>query len=151
MSHRKTKYVANLSTYTSVCEMNYAKLMKLLPDPAGDESRQVCMPGSPGQQVTYRLSVNESFRYTSTLILEQQESDSCRWLKTPVMMIRLYHDVCMAEVINAQTRKQYQGVYPYPNVDMHQPDEKLQLNQFLAECLNALLSQGVESRPVVIV
>ena len=53
----------------------------------------------------------------------------------PAMVVRLYHDARMAEVISSQDIKQIKPRYDYPNAAMHHPDEKQQINLFLKEWL----------------
>ncbi|MCD8513971.1 MAG: DUF1249 domain-containing protein [Nitrincola sp.] len=90
-------------------------------------------------QVT--LWVEEAFRYTSTVVMRQMQTGGSPWLESPDIVVRLYHDARMAEVVCTR-RRQLSGVYQYPNDQMHQPDEKYQLNQFLAEWLNQCLRFG---------
>ena len=60
----------------------------------------------------------------------------------PSMVIRLYHDARVAEVISSQDIQQVQPRYDYPNVQMHHPDEKEQMNLFLKEWLQLCLRLG---------
>ena len=48
----------------------------------------------------------------------------------------------MAEVISSQDIFQVQPRYDYPNKNMHQQDEKQQINQFLNEWLHLCLEHG---------
>ena len=59
------------------------------------------------------------------------------------MTVRLYHDVRSAEVIECEGKRAFASSYVYPNPQMRQPDEKAQLNRFLAEFLNACFRYGV--------
>ena len=94
-----------------------------------------------GRSAVVRLQVEERFRYTSTVMVSQQMESDSRWLDAPQLLVRLYHDAAMAEVICIRQRRQLSGRYPYPNPQMHQPDEKAQLNDFLGECLNQCLDR----------
>jgi hypothetical protein len=58
------------------------------------------------------------------------------------MSIRLYHDARAAEVISSQGIRQVKPRYDYPNTNMHQEDEKQQINQFLNEWLHLCLCLG---------
>jgi uncharacterized protein YqiB (DUF1249 family) len=62
--------------------------------------------------------------------------------------IHLYHDAVLAEVIAWQKHRRFQPKYEYPNIHMHQRDEKSQINQFLSELLAFCLSQGRVNRPI---
>ena len=60
----------------------------------------------------------------------------------PKMVVRLYHDARMAEVISNQDVQQIKPRYDYPNEKMHLPDEKQQVNYFLKEWLQLCLKLG---------
>lgn len=137
----KRKYVPDLTRQMAVCEANYARLMKLLPDLEAQDSREYQIAWR-GQQVQIRLEIDERFRYTTTILVSQQLEPRSRWLESPQLAVRLYHDATMAEVISIRKRRQLEGRYNYPNPQMHQPDEKIQLNEFLAEWLNQCLEHG---------
>ena len=62
----------------------------------------------------------------------------------PQLEVQVYHDARMAEVISAEHARRFRSIYPYPNVFMHQPDEKAQLNVFLGEWLSHCLALGHE-------
>jgi uncharacterized protein YqiB (DUF1249 family) len=57
----------------------------------------------------------------------------------------------MAEVVCRKQRSQLRGSYRYPNRQMHQPDEKAQLNRYLSEWLSQCLAQGHTSQAVALV
>jgi uncharacterized protein YqiB (DUF1249 family) len=48
----------------------------------------------------------------------------------------------LAEVLAWAEHKRLRPRYDYPNQAMYQSDEKLQINQFLGECLNLCLRYG---------
>ena len=48
----------------------------------------------------------------------------------------------MAEVVKLNTNSRLEPRYSYPNNKMYQPDEKWQQNKFVAELLEACLSDG---------
>lgn len=137
----KRKYVPDLRRQMAVCEANYLRLMKLLPDLDTQDSREFQIAWR-GQQVQIRLEVDERFRYTTTILISQQIEPHSRWLESPQLAVRLYHDASMAEVISIKRRQQLAGRYNYPNPQMHQPDEKIQLNEYLAEWLSQCLERG---------
>ena len=60
------------------------------------------------------------------------------------------HDAGMAEVVDAQHMRQFRGVYPYPNEQMHQVDEKVQRNLYLGEWLCYCLQHGHVSEDVIV-
>lgn len=143
----KRKYIPDLSRQQAVCEANYARVLKLLPELEEGVAREYQISWD-GQQVMIRLSVEECFRYTTTVLISQQIDPGSRWLESPGLAIRLYHDARMAEVISIKRRNQLAGRYRYPNPQMHQPDEKMQLNLFLSEWLNQCIEHGYLAEPV---
>ena len=144
----KRKYIPDLRKQTAQCEANYMRLMKLMPDM--DEVDERCFYVSwPEHQARLRLEVEERFTYTTTLRVSQQHDHDSPWLDAPVLVVRLYHDATAAEVVCLR-RSQLSGVYRYPNQQMYQPDEKIQLNQYLGEWLTHCLSHGHVMEPVFI-
>lgn len=137
----KRKYVPDLTRQMSVCEANYARLNRLMPDMEKLDSRSFRI--SVGDHYsTIQIDVEERFTYTTTLQISQNEQSGSDWLDSPALVVRLYHDACMAEVICMKRRRQLSGAYPYPNRDMRQPDEKVQLNDYLGEWLSHCLQHG---------
>lgn len=134
------RYVPDLKKMSAACEGNYLRLNKLLPNfELGYEKTFTLQSEHHQGRVT--LEVVESFRYTSTVKVIQQ-SESSSWLQSPSMLVRLYHDARSAEVTSYQNQRRIEGKYHYPNRQMRLPDEKAQLNQFLAEWLTHCLKYG---------
>lgn len=145
----KRKYVPDLSRQSALCEANYVRLLKLLPDLDTQDLQEYRISGQ-GHRLLVRLEVEERFRYTSTVVVSQRLEDGSPWLESPRLLVRLYHDARMAEVLCNRQRRQLSGRYPYPNPQMHQPDEKLQLNAFLGEWLSQCLHHGQLLEPVFV-
>lgn len=145
----KRRYVPDLQQMAAVCEGNFVRLNKLLPDFAlGAEQTFIIYGDSdqdpqPGEErcASVTLRVVESFTYTSGI--EVIQHGLCpAWIQPPKMLVRIYHDACSAEVISYQNQKRIHGRYQYPNPEMRLPDEKAQLNQFLAEWLTHCIRYG---------
>jgi len=136
------KYKPNLSSLMHLCDTNYLLLLKLGADKMQQgEQRQF----SIAPQLSYQLLINEVTRYTSLLTIEQTGNltpTALQQLLHPSMVIRLYHDARMAEVISSQDIHQVKPRYDYPNHKMHLPDEKQQISQFLKEWLQLCLAHG---------
>ncbi len=143
----KRKYVPDLTKQMAICEANYARLYKLMPEMDEQDLREFNVVWGE-HSMCMRLEMIERFSYTSTLQISQQASKELSWLESPALIVRLYHDAGMAEVICMKRRRQLSGVYPYPNREMHQPDEKVQLNHYLGEWLGHCLSYGQLIEPV---
>lgn len=150
------RYVPDLKKMSAACEGNYIRLNKLLPDfQLGCEmsflmgsvrdgrtlGNEISTPEAQANQARITLKVIESFPYTSTIELIQQGACSA-WIQPPNMIVRVYHDARSAEVITYQNQKRIQGKYVYPNPQMRMPDEKAQLNQFLADWLTHCFKHG---------
>ena len=71
-----------------------------------------------------------------------QKPTLTKWMKSPIMIVRVYHDASTAEVISSQGHKNFQPRYPLLNPKMYHTDEKKQVNLFLGEWLSLCLSEG---------
>jgi uncharacterized protein YqiB (DUF1249 family) len=148
------KYHPRLSTLMNLCEINYMLLLRLLAnndEAVGDEQ---CFFIS--DFLSYRTKILEVTRYTSLISISQDLPclDKIKCVKSelskvefgkflrPKMTVRLYHDARVADVISNQDIRQIKPRYDYPNVKMHLPDEKQQINQFLKEWLQLSLKLG---------
>ena len=135
-------YRPQLSTLMNLCEINYMMLLRLLADKEEVGERRHFFISD---FLSYTIVVEEVTRYTSlvtmyqsSLLLENHLSE----MFTPKMVIRLYHDARLAEVISNQDIHRVKPRYDYPNPQMHLPDEKQQINQFLKEWLQLSLQLG---------
>ena len=144
--NRKPRYRVDLVSLQAVCAANFARLRRLMPDMAEQDELRIplAVPEKAPQVLVMR--VLERCRYTTTLQLHHERRHD--WLPPPSMEVRLYHDVCMAEVVATYNRRRFHGVYPYPNEQMLQPDEKYQLNRFLGEWLGFCQQHGLSDQPV---
>lgn len=138
----KKRYTPDIAELGATCEANYLRLGKLRPaelDACDTLHYELFAEGHYLGLIT--LSLKERSRYTDTILLEQTHAAG-RWLNNPHMLVRVYHDASMAEVVSAQGHLHIDGFNEYPNGNMHLPDEKSQLNRFLAEWLAICLRFG---------
>ncbi len=144
---RRKKYVPDLQELGALFEGNYLRLMKLV-HLLGDEQMAVEFDLHTEQRFVGRvgLRVLDTGKYTLTLYLEQL-SAAGPWVNDPKMTVRLYHDARVAEVISCHGHSRIQPANAYPNRFMHHPDEKSQLNHFLAEWLGFCLRYGCRKMP----
>lgn len=133
----RKKYVPDLVKMAAVCEINYGRLSRLLRLESVEHEFYLDLAS---QHLAVRIKIVEERRYTTMLEIEQDSAHP--WLGPQSMQVRLYHDARMAEVMGYQQQGQFAGRYTYPNSHMHQPDEKLQLNEFLAQWLENCLKYG---------
>ena len=135
MAQLAQKYRPSLSGLMSLCDINYMLMLRILADKEEvGEQRSFFI----SDFLSYRVTVNEVTRYTSLVTISQDANIMGQHLADlfkPAMVVRLYHDARMAEVISSQDIGQIKPRYDYPNVAMHQPDEKQQINLFLKEWL----------------
>jgi len=138
----RSQYVPDLARFAAVCESNYRRLSHL-ERLAVSRASDVVFELHDGQRHLgqVQLARLESARYTETWFLEQL-GNTGRFLNNPRMTVRAYHDAGMLEVMSCFRHGRVRAVNPYPNARMHLPDEKLQVNLFLAEWLDFCLKFG---------
>jgi uncharacterized protein YqiB (DUF1249 family) len=137
MNQRK-KYVPHLPSILAICEQNYASALRLLPD---CDSESLSYEFEINAALSYRITILESTRYTSTIEMAQFTKNAPAFLQ-PVVEVRLYHDAKVAEVLSCQRISKLEPSYEYPNLHMHQRNEKQMVNIFLAEWLQFCLQQN---------
>ncbi|AXT40737.1 DUF1249 domain-containing protein [Alteromonas sp. BL110] len=138
IQRNQRKYIPHLPSMQALCELNYAYVLKMLPD---CDTEDLSYEFSVGVGLAYEIRIVDSARYTSTLSIKQTTKDMPSYL-TPSMTVRLYHDARMAEVINSQNTGALEPSYEYPNLKMRQRNEKHMVNIFLAEWLNFCLQHS---------
>jgi uncharacterized protein len=142
---RKPRYRVDLIGLQALCETNYWRLLKLMPAMDEQDERRISLDSGDGEPQALQMRVLERCRYTSTLLLSHERKHE--WVTPPSMEVRMYHDAGLAEVAAAYNSRRFRGVYPYPNEQMLQPDEKYQLNQFLGEWLGYCQRHGQSAQP----
>ncbi|MCE0489924.1 DUF1249 family protein [Pantoea sp. Mb-10] len=139
----KQRYTPDFPEMMRLCETNFAQLRRLLPrdDEAGASVRYQV------NGARYQLTIEESTRYTTRVEIRQIAPTVSYW-SLPAMSVRLYHDAMVAEVCSTQQIYRFKARYDYPNKNLHQRDEKHQINQFLADWLRYCLAHGAVALPV---
>ncbi|MBM6551163.1 DUF1249 domain-containing protein [Marinomonas ostreistagni] len=134
-------YIPNLAELQMLGELNYRRLGKLVRG-YEEESAWHFTIHTNGQQSRLSLELTEETRFTAqlTLTFSPEIAIKLPFSSDLIMTVRLYHDVGIAEITDGH--RHYQGVYPYPNDDMHHRDEKFRLNQQLADLLELCLKHG---------
>lgn len=137
----RKRYVPDLVQIGALYETNYSRLLRLI-QLMGDKKCMLFKLHNGSNYIgAVRIELLETCRYTDTFLLEQTASAG-PWVNNPKMQVRLYHDAAVAEVVGKHGRQAAEGVNAYPNQKMHLPDEKNQLNLFLAEWLNFCITYG---------
>lgn len=134
-------YRINLADQQAECALNYARILRLLPQILLEQAWLFGLPA--GERMSF--SVRERGPYTTTLTICQ--SADHLWSNTECQ-VRVYHDAQMAEVIAFQGQRHIRPFNDYPNTNMHHVDEKAQLNRFLGEWLAHCLAYGHLERDV---
>tara|TARA_Y100000741_G_scaffold15715_1_gene12153 strand:+ start:101 stop:556 length:456 start_codon:yes stop_codon:yes gene_type:complete len=142
----KNRYAAinksrkSLSDLIRLYEVNYLKLMKLLPIQKINTEFNFLLPeGLNNAEI--RISINKKSKHTSELTL--YKSNLLRHMDDTKMEIYIYHDAKMAEVRRFNGKSQFWLRNKYPNKNMLSKDEKFQWNIFLSEFLTHAQLHGL--------
>ncbi len=148
----RKRYSVDLLSHMAECDVNYARMMKLLPRLADRDDHSFNLVIG-GKQAEVTLRVQERCPYTSLVELIQHSVLNGLNFEVPALKIRirLYHDARNAEVVEFQRSRRFDAVYPYPNPEMRHRDEKIQINRFLGEYLSACLTHGTSTEPSALV
>jgi len=129
----------DLPALMELYELNYIQLRRLVPDlnVIQDQSvSRVC-----GALNLY-LTVRERSKYTTTLHLSYQFNDKDGDFPAPDVVVRMYHDAQVAEVIS-RGRHRGRREAEYDRFHHHYPiATKWQVNRFLHKWLGYCLHQG---------
>lgn len=127
----------DIKAHHAQCELNFHRLLNLMP--RWDEGKDQWL-FTLGARDTFKvhLKVLEFAPYTTTIEVLQQQNG----LRPPRLVVRLYHDAHMAEIVSWDRHRHWKPQYAYPNPQMYHPDEKLELNRFLGEWLEFCHKQG---------
>jgi hypothetical protein len=131
------KYRQDLPKYIRLCEQNYAHINKLLPIDNFKGAKNKVLVGC----FEFTFTVLEVSPYTNLVSLKQTDNQIVGFTR-PELNVRIYHDAKVAEVVCKNYPKRVKPAYAYPNPDMHQKDEKYQLNAFLKDWLEYCIDQG---------
>lgn len=133
---------AVLRELLAAAEFNYVMLARLVPDLRKHDEHRLRIVGPAGQEASVVLHVRERGPFTTLLeVAESRATDG--WVAPMVAVVRVSHDAKVAEVVEFYRRRRLQARYPYPNPEMLQPDEKLQVNRLLGEWLQHCLRRGI--------
>jgi uncharacterized protein YqiB (DUF1249 family) len=126
----------NVGALMSLCEENFVRLSRLIPDLAGRPAGVFASRCSEG--VDLYLEVEEQARFTTILRLTYLFPVQGIPLPDPDARLRVYHDACQVEVIDLR-----QTVLPM-RTDYRSPAlaEKWQANLFIGKWLTYCVRQG---------
>lgn len=135
-------YVYEMKEQSALGEASYARLQQLLPGFKANAERHLLVQDPSGLDTQVVLRVVERFAYTATLEMTLQQHHLPDSLARQQFSIRVYLDAATSEVMLQQQQGSLKGVYPYPNPQMFQVDERAQLNRWLAEWLRLVMRSG---------
>ncbi len=139
------RYKVDLQAMMADCEANYRRLQQLLVD---DTDACILLEG---RDMGVVLRQRERTPYTSLVEMSAEGSEDLPpWMASPSLLIRLYHDARMAEVVSFAGVRRVRSRYTYPNDQMLHSDEKAQWNAYLADWLRYCLRHGLAGQSVLI-
>lgn len=130
----------------NIYEHNFARLVRLLPEILISQNRFL---HQALKDLVISIEVLESHRYTTVIRMAQELEVSIPGVESPAMVVRVYHDAKVAEVLSYQGHFRFNPKYEYPNPKMRQIREKRRVNDFLGEWLDYCLSASVRRRQVI--
>lgn len=141
-SHQKPRYQPNVSNFLALCGRNYGYMLKWLPlEITIGQSWEL-----EGEFGTLVVRILENTKYTQ-LVEISRPLEIVKFVNTPKVLVRIYHDAKLAEVLTGQQICQLRPVYDYPNLRMFHSDEKYQVNAFLEELLKIGCQQRLVCQP----
>jgi len=129
----------DLPALMELYELNYIQLRQLVPDL--DAVQDHSTSTVKGTQDLH-LTVRERCRYTSTLHLTYQFADNGGSFPAPDVVVRMYHDAQMAEVISRGGRPGRRGAEYDRFRNQYSIEIKWQANRFLHKWLGYCLHHG---------
>ncbi len=120
----------------NICEANYLKLFSLIPELREiDDSAQGFSDGKP----MLHIHILEQSPYTKTIQLSYFFENNAEALLEPAVKIRLYFDVCTAEVLRDYKRVEVSKAVEDISLSSDIMDYKWRLNYFLEKWLDHCL------------
>ena len=138
----KRKYVPDLISDMAECDANYFRLHCLFPNLREANGLEFGVQGSTKDGSLVTMTISERCPYTTMLSVRVESEIETAWIKWPHLEVRIYHDLCTAEVISFERHRNFKYRYPVNNPEMYQPDEKSQINRFLGELLTFCIRHG---------
>ncbi len=129
----------DLPALMELYELNYIQLRQLVPDLDAIQDQSISKVKGT---LDLHLTVRERCKYTSTLHLTYQFADKDGRFPAPDIVVRMYHDAQMAEVISRGGRPgRHQAEYDRFR-HQYSIEVKWQVNRFLQKWLGYCLHHG---------
>lgn len=129
----------NLADLIDLYESNYVRLMRLAPELT--QIRNTVVSRVAGAQDLY-LTVDESFKYTTSLRLSYAFRDDDDTALEPNARICVYHDVRAVELVSHYRRRRSTKVNPWMRGRMPEVERRWKMNWFLRKWLRFCTHQG---------
>ena len=154
---KSNTFSVDIKNHHALCEMNFFRLEKLMPGYKNGISQWAYEFGEQGKAFgilkDVEIKIIDRAPYTTTVEINQQadkneekklavKEASDKVFKQTNLVVRLYNDVKMAEIVSWNKHRNWLPQYSYPNERMYHPDEKLELNRFLGDWLAFCRKQG---------
>ena len=133
-------FVNHSKNSTLVHQSNYVKILRVIPFIRAMHCDSQIWARTPAHQV--EISILEVTKYTTMFSFQIKYAGFRNWLPQMHITVRCYHDAGVAEVVKFQKHKHFNARYSYPNPQMHQRNEKQQINRFLGEWMTYCLKNG---------
>lgn len=124
-----------------ICESNYQKLFKLIPNLLNVRTTAI---GVSPRYSQLQLTVLEQSAYTLTVELTHCFSKNPALKGIPQVIIRLYLDACLAEVLSDHVRDNVSKVFQDPALSYEIMHYKWRLNYFLQKWLDHCLDKNYQ-------
>ncbi|MCJ8311856.1 MAG: DUF1249 domain-containing protein [Saccharospirillaceae bacterium] len=143
----KKKYVPDIKNHHAKQEQNFLRLIKLLPNLDNTDEYSILLD-SLNQLANFKVTQRD--KYTLSLTFNIKHLTLNDHLHNFKLHVRMYFDLNMAEIVATEHGKQFSGSYPYPNEQMHQVNEKEQINELFEQWLICIVKFGIYSKKIII-
>lgn len=146
LNSKINRYQPDLDEMLSQCELNYLLMQRLSPEfmqkavqPShSDEGEEHSKWQLENAHCSIAMEVTEQAKYTTTLLMKIN-SPSNAISGQIELIVRMYHDAKMLEVMEGTGPGALKAIYELNDSQQRPADEKRQLNRFIGECLKACL------------
>lgn len=144
MSQAALKSLARFQTHDlaaliALYESNYVRLLRLAPEL--EQIKGTVVSRVAGALDLY-MSVEERFKYTTTLKLTYRFRDGEEFALEPNARVCVYHDVRCAELLSHCRRKRLRGTLAWRGGRMAELERRWEMNRFLLKWLRFCSHQG---------
>ncbi len=126
-----------------LCESNFQKLFSLIPDLCSFQNHAT---GQTTNKPTLYLKIIDRSRHTITVELSHHFNKNLENFMAPAVIIRIYLDANLAEVLKDHARTDVSRIYKDPGQSKEIMNYKWRLNYFLQKWLDHCLQTNYEFR-----